>query len=562
MGSVWPLSALALVSLVTNLLMLAGPVFMLQVYDRVLASRSVPTLVALTILVAALYAVLAVLEWMRQRMTTRFAGLIDESLGAPVFRASVRQKLQPQSAEGGDPVRDLDAVRQFVGGPGPLALLDLPWVPIYLALVFVLHPALGWLAVAGALVILALLVLNEITSRRPARETNQAMTHRLSMSEDARANVEAVLAMGMLGAITARWQLRADQLRRAQRSAADRLALYTAVSRSFRFLLQSAVLAAGAWLVIMGEASGGIMIAASIITSRALAPIEQTVASWRGFVASRQALGRLRPVLAIEMRKLPQTSLPLPTRSLAATNLATAPRRDVRPIVFGVSFTLSAGDGLGVIGPSGSGKSSLARALVGVWPALGGEIRLDGSELGHYDPERLGSAIGYLPQQVELFDGTIAENIARFSFDRTDEAVLAAAAAAACHDMIAALPEGYDTRIGERGAALSAGQRQRVGLARALYGNPFLVVLDEPNSNLDADGDAALTQALQGVRARGGIVVVVAHRPSAIAAMNKVLLLQNGRQVAFGPKDEVLRQLARPAPPALVENLHGGMRFG
>jgi ATP-binding cassette, subfamily C, bacterial PrsD len=478
-------------------------------------------------------------------MAVRFGGLVDEAVSAQLFQAAVRQKIATGPGLTADPVRDLDSLRQFVSGSGPISLMDVPWMPFYLIIVFLLHPMLGWLAIFGATVISGMLVVNEFTSQRPSQETTVAATRRQNQTDDAKSNAEAIVAMGMLGAITTRWSEGAAKLVETQRVAADKAAFYSSITKAFRFLLQSAILGVGAYLVIMGQVSGGIMIAASILTSRALAPVEQIVAQWRGFVAARQALKRIMQVLHVTAVKPREVELPLPTRTLAITNVASGPDRNRRPLVGGITFNLKAGEGLGILGLSGSGKSSLVRAIVGVWPVLQGEVRFDGSELAHYDQERIGQAIGYLPQTVELFDGTIAENIARFRADATTDDVLAAAKAARIHDLIASLPDGYDTRLGERGAMLSVGQRQRVGLARALFGNPFLLVLDEPNSNLDAEGDQALTDALNMAKQRGAVVIVVAHRPSAIAAVDKLLFLQAGRQSAFGPKDEVLRQITQ-----------------
>jgi ATP-binding cassette subfamily C protein PrsD len=551
-----PIGVLFGLSLVSNLLMLTGSIFMLQVYDRVLPSRSLPTLVALTVLAAALYGFYALIEWIRARIAVRLGGLIDERLSGSVFQASIRQRLRPQAGINSDPVRDLDSLRQFVSGMGPISLLDLPWMPIYLALAFLLHPMLGWLATSGAIVISVLLVINELHSRRPAQATTMAAVQRGAQTNDARSNAEAILAMGMLGAISSRWEASAARLVATQQRSADRAAFYSSMTKGFRYLLQSAVLAVGAYLVIRGEITGGLMIAASILTSRALAPVEQVVAHWRGFVAARQATARLGETLAMMAVRPRETDLPLPSHSLSVTNLATGP--DImgrRVVAAGIGFGLQAGDGMGIVGLSGSGKSSVARAIVGVWPVMNGEIRLDGSELAHFDPERLGQTIGYMPQTVELFDGTVAQNISRFQPGDNTEAVLRAADAARIHELIASLPDGYDTYIGENGSVLSAGQRQRIGLARALYGEPFLVVLDEPNSNLDGEGDVALTQALIGARSRGAIVIVVAHRPSAIAAVDKLLFLQDGRQAAFGAKEHILRQITQQ--PTVVGNSRG-----
>ncbi len=553
----FPLLALGLLSLATNLLVLTGPLFMLQVYDRVLASRSVPTLVALFALVAGTYAFLALLDLLRSRMAFRFAGALEASIAPDVFRASLRLGLAPLSVARPDAVRDLDTIRQYVGGPGPLALFDLPWLPVYLAIIFLFHPALGWLATGGALVATVLLLVNERLSGRPTAETAAAMAHRQSLGEDARANAEPVFAMGMLDDVTDRWQVRSEALAGVQNRASDVGALYSSVTKSFRFLLQSAVLALGAYLVIRGELSAGLMIAASIVTSRALAPVEQVVAQWRGFAAARQALRRTEALLAAQPAEAKRLSLPDPQFTLEARQLATGPDLRTPPLVAGVSFALTAGEAMGVLGLSGSGKTSLARGLVGILPVLQGEVRLDGSELAHYDPIQLGRRIGYLPQSVGLFDGSVADNIARFRPDADSESVLKAARLAGVHDLITGLPDGYDTRIGARGAALSAGQRQRIGLARALYGDPFLLVLDEPNANLDFAGDTALTAALTSAKERGAVVIVIAHRPSAIAVCDKLIYLVNGRQSAFGSKDEVLRQVTAPAPRIEGVRVHG-----
>jgi ATP-binding cassette subfamily C protein PrsD len=544
----FPLLALGLLSLATNLLVLTGPLFMLQVYDRVLASRSVPTLVALFALVAGTYAFLALLELLRSRMASRFAATLEASIAPDVFRTSLRAGQAPLGLARPDAVRDLDSIRSYLGGPGPLALFDLPWLPVYLAIVFLFHPALGWLATGGALVATTLLVINERLSGRPTADAAAAMAQRQSLGEDARANAEPIFAMGMLDDVTNRWQARSAALAEIQNRASDVGALYASVTKSFRFLLQSAVLALGAYLVIRGELSAGLMIAASIVTSRALAPVEQVVAQWRGLAAARQALRRTETLLASRPAESNRLSLPDPQFTLEVRHFATGPDLQRPPLVAGVSFTLAAGEAMGVLGLSGSGKTSLARGLIGIWPVLQGEVRLDGSELTHFDPIQLGRRIGYLPQSVGLFDGTVAENIARFRPDADSESVLKAARLAGVHELITGLPDGYDTRIGTRGAALSAGQRQRIGLARALYGDPFLLVLDEPNANLDFAGDTALTTALTAAKARGAVVIVIAHRPSAIAVCDKLIYLVNGRQSAFGAKEEVLRQVTAPAP--------------
>lgn len=542
----FPLLALVAISLVSNLLMLAGPLFMLQIYDRVLASKSLPTLTILTLLIAAIYAFYAALEVMRGRMAVRAANLIDERMADGLFAAAIQLKLSPT---GGalDPVREGDVFRTFFAGSGPLALLDLPWMPIYLALVFLMHPLLGWLALAGAVTIVSLAVINELVARKPSIQANRALSERQRYIDDARLSAEAIYGMGMMADVQRRRRVLNDALLDVQRQASDRAGFFSSLIKSLRFLLQSCVLAVGAYLVIEGHLTGGLMIAASIITSRALAPVDQIVGQWRAFIGARQAYQRIRKILPAIAHGERETLLPLPTQSLIVQQLAVGPMGSGMPIVSGIHFELRAGDGLAILGVTGSGKSSLARGLVGVWPCLAGTLRLDGVLLAHYDPSQLQAIIGYLPQQVELFSGTVAENIARFQHGFTSEAVVKAAKAASAHELISALPNGYDTNIGEHGQLLSAGQRQRIGLARALYGEPFLLVLDEPNSNLDAEGDAALAEAVQKARNRGAIVVVIAHRPSAISNVDKVLLLQKGHQTAFGAKKEVLDTLAQNA---------------
>ncbi len=530
--------AFGVLSAASNLLLLAGPLFMLQVYDRVLPSRSVPTLVALTALVAGLYGFYAVVEWMRARIANRVGAFVDETLSPWLLGAIAHSSGRGRT----DPVRDLDSVRSFLSGPGPAALFDLPWVPLYLGLITLLHPMLGLVTAVGAAFLVLLLLLNEFTTRGPTRQIAQAQASRQRLAEDIRAGGEVVRAMAMEAHLQHRWGMACADVTGAATRGSDRTALHTALTRSFRYLLQSAVLATGAWLVLIGQSSAGLIIGASILSSRAVTPVEQAISQWRAFVGARQAWPRLREHL-VDPDGAARLQLPPPLQRLAVGGLTVLAPGSGRPLVENVRFALRAGDGLGIVGLSGSGKSSLARALVGVWPHAG-EVRLDGQELQHYDRRTMGAAIGYLPQEVGLFAGTVAENIARFQHGAEAAQVIAAARAAGIHDLIATLPDGYQTQVGEGGVALSAGQRQRIGLARALFGEPFLIVLDEPNANLDGEGDTALTAALLNARARGAIVVVVAHRPSAIAAVDQLLLLNGGRQAAFGPKLEVLEAVA------------------
>lgn len=532
------------VSLVINVLMLTSPMFMLQVYDRVLASRSVPTLVALFGIVLGLYAFFGLLEALRSRILIRLGAWLDARLSAVTFESAVALPLRlGRRAAQQEPNRDLDQLRHFLSGPGPSAFFDMPWMPVYLGVVFLFHPLLGFLATGGALLLCLLIALNELLVGKPLLEAAKQAAARNALAQGARSNAEAVTAMGMVTGLRARWLTENALFLALQGKASDLAALFGSLIKTFRFALQSAILGAGAYLAIGEAITPGIMIAASIITSRAVAPIEQAVSHWRGFVAARQGLKRLREVLGGFSATLPEVELPLPRKSLAVEGVFVAAPGGTSAIVQNVGFSLAAGDGLGIIGPSGSGKSTLGRALVGVWPAARGVVRLDGSDLSQWAPERLGQAIGYMPQDVQLFSGSVAENIARFRPGWTSDEVIKAARLAKAHDLIARLPEGYETQLGEGGAVISGGQRQRIALARALYGAPFLVVLDEPNSNLDVEGEAALTEALKSLRARGCIVVVIAHRPSAIAAVDTLLFMTEGQMGAYGPRDKVLNQV-------------------
>ncbi len=557
--------AIALFSGMSNILMLAGALFMLEVYDRVLPSRSVPTLVALLILVVGLYSAQGVIDTIRSRILVRVGNSLDEAMSMRVYNAVVRLPLKiGNKAEGSQPIRDLDTVRGFLSGIGPVALFDLPWMPVYLVICFVFHTYIGLTALVGAIILITITVLTEMTTRRPTRTTTQFAVARSTLLEASRRNAEAIIAMGMVGRIAHRWNdLNVKYIASNQR-ASDIAGGLGAMSKVLRLMLQSAILAVGAWLVINQQSTAGIIIAGSILGARALAPVDLAIANWRGFVAARQSWERLSRLLAHLPPEVAPMPLQPPQRTLVVQGGAVAAPGTHKVICQDINFTLSGGKALGVIGPTASGKSSLARMLVGVWSPVRGTVRFDGASIDQWDPEALGRYIGYLPQDVELFPGNVAQNIARFEDPPHPEAVLAAARAAGVHDMIVNLPEGYETSIGDHGTALSAGQAQRIGLARALYRDPFLVVLDEPNSNLDAEGDEALTQAILGVRARGGIAVVVAHRPSAISGVDYILVMAKGRQQQFGPKEEILNRVIQPpaAPRALkvVPEQQGGAR--
>ena len=550
--------AIAGVSVVINLLMLTGPLFMLQIYDRVLTSRSLPTLAVLAGLAAGLYVFFGVLEGIRARALGRVGAKVDIGLSGEAFASNISLPLVTGGkGQGFEPVADLDRLRQFLSGAGPSAIYDMPWLPLYLAVVFLFHPILGLVATVGALVVSILILVNEWLSRKPAVEAAAQGSKRNRFSADARRYAEAIAAMGMAGTLRDRWEANNASFLLAQSKAADRASLFSTAIKTLRFVLQSAVLGVGGWLAILQEITPGAMIAASIITSRALAPVELAVAHWRGFVAARQSLGRLNLVLGHLPESEVVTEMPLPERSVELIDAASGPPGAKLATVRGVSFSLRAGDGLGVIGPSGSGKTTLARAVVGVWPCLSGAVRLDGVETGRWDADRLGTAVGYLPQDVQLFDASVAENISRFAPSPSPDEVIAAAERANVHDLILSLPEAYDTMLGDGGVALSAGQRQRIALARALYRDPFLIVLDEPNSNLDAQGDAALNVAVLSARQRGAIVIVIGHRSSAIAAVDRLLVLEDGRQHDLGPKKEVLERLTAGNRGALKVARHG-----
>ncbi len=552
--------ATALFSGMSNVLMLSGALFMLEIYDRVLPSRSVPTLVGLLILVAGLYGAQGVIDMIRSRILVRVGHSLDETMSLRVYDAIVRLPLKAGAkGDGTQPIRDLDAVRGFLSSSGPIAFFDLPWMPVYLAVCFLFHTYIGLTALVGAIILITLTVVTEIKTRRPTRSAAQFAVARNALLEASRRNAEAITAMGMAGRISKHWRDLNHNYVASSGRASDVGGGLGAFSKVLRMLLQSAVLAVGAWLVINQESTPGIMIAASILSARALAPVDLAIANWRNFVGARQSWQRLSRLLG----HLPPVSDPMalkpPARTLVVQNAAVAPPGYQRIVCQDVNFTLTAGKALGVIGPTASGKSSLARMLVGVWAPLRGAVRLDGATLDQWSPEALGRHIGYVPQDVELFSGTVAQNIARFEEPPDADAVIAAAHAAGVHDLIINLPDGYETMVGEQGSALSAGQAQRIALARALYRDPFLVVLDEPNSNLDAEGDEALTRAILGLRARGAIAIVVAHRPSAIAGVDYILIMGKGRQQQFGPKEEILTRLTPPnTPPRLKVAEQGG----
>jgi ATP-binding cassette subfamily C protein len=546
-----PFIGIGVFSACVNVLSLTGALYMLQISDRVLASRSISTLVALSLLALAAYLLQGVLDALRCRMLARVGAKFSESLMGRVYEAvailplkGVRPVVTTQA------IRDLDQVQKFLSGSGPTAFFDMPFLPIFFVVAFLMHPLFGWLIVFGGLVIIGLSVLAEQRTRHSTMAATISGAARQTIAEATFRNAEVLKAMGMTPAFAQTFSV-ADAHHTAHNlDVSDAASGIGSMAKVFRAVLQSAVLGLGAFLAILGEVSPGAMIAASILTARALAPVDVAVANWRGFVAARQGFDRLRKL--VSELKVPNGhfALPDPERKLSVENLYVVGPGQTKPIIQGISFELAAGDGLAVIGPSASGKSTLARALIGVWPAARGRVCLDGASIEHWDSAQLGRHVGYLPQDVELFEGTVASNIARFDPEAEARDVIQAARDAQAHDMILRLPDGYKTRIGDGGATLSAGQRQRLALARAFYRNPFLAVLDEPNSNLDSEGEEALIEAMLTVRRREGIVVVVTHRPTALAGVNLVAVMIDGKLQAFGPKDEVMARMTRQGAQA------------
>ena len=544
----------ALISSLVNALYLTGSFFMLQVYDRVIPSRSVPTLVALSILASLLFVFQAVLDFIRSRTFVRLGMAFEEESRAFTFERVVRLPLMgARDGDGLQPLRDVAAIRSFFSGGGPLVFLDLPWLPFFLAICFAFHPLIGIVATGGAGLLLLVALASELLTRGPVKAGTALTAARQRLAEDGVRNAESLAAMGMTEPMRERWSAAADADLAAQARSSDVAGGLGAISKALRLLLQSATLGIGAYLVIKEQATSGVIIASSILVARALAPVEQVVGQWKGLLAARQAWSRLRRLATALPDETARLALPAPVARLSVSGLAVQPPGAGRAIVSGISFEVEAGSAVGVIGASASGKTTLARAIVNVWPGSAGSVRLDGAPHEQWSREALGRHIGYLPQDVELFSGTIAENIGRLREPVDSEAVVRAARAAGVHEMILALDGGYNAQVGRQGNLLSKGQRQRIALARALFGEPFVVVLDEPNANLDQDGEEALTRAVLSIRARGGIAIVVAHRPNAIAAVDLVLMMAKGRAHAFGPRDEVLeRVLSRPSTPLKV----------
>ncbi|SHF88993.1 ATP-binding cassette, subfamily C [Loktanella atrilutea] len=540
---------LFLLSGVISILALTGSFYMLQVYDRALGSGSIPTLLTLSGLAIGLYFFQGIFDVLRSQVLVRFGARLDARIAPMAHQVAIDMpRFGFSTSEALERGRDVDTVRGFLGSQGPVALFDLPWMPVFLVFVYALHPLLGALTLGGMVMLTCLALLTEVLTRRLAKETHESVINRNRIADSNARNSEVLRAMGMSRRVIARFTA----------ANADHLSLHTrtndisgtlgALSKVLRMIMQSAVLGLGAFLTIQGELSGGAIIAASVASARALAPIDMAIGNWKQVVAARTAYGRLKDTVTTLAGMTTPLRLPRPTQQLSVESVTVA-APDTGTVLLGdITFTLHAGQALGVIGPSGGGKTTLVRVLTGIWDPLRGAIRLDGANLAQYDEEALGSYIGYMPQDVALMDGTIAENICRFTDNVDPDAIVAAATAAGVHQMIVRMPDGYNTRLGAAGHALSGGQRQRIGLARALFGDPFLVVLDEPNSNLDSEGEAALTTAISGVTARGGIVVVIAHRPSALASVDTIAVIQSGKSTAIGRKEDILG----PKPAATV----------
>ena len=545
--------ALFVFSMAINLLVLASPIYMMQLYDRVLSSRSMDTLLLLTLIVLFAFAVMAGLEWVRGRLMVRVSSWLDHRLGGEVLMGSIVGALRRGTDHSAQSLRDLATFRSFLTGPSLFPILDAPWAPIFLAVIFLLHPLLGLIATAGAITLFALAVLNEVATRKPLQQAGAAMRASQYQADASVRNADVIEAMGMMPNLVQRWRRHNAEAITLQAVAGDRVALITSVTKFMRIAVQSLILGAGAYLVVDHAATGGVMMGASIILGRALAPVEQMVGGWRSLIAARAAFQRVRAVLAASPPRQIHTQLPAPVGKVSVDGAVFAPAGAKEPVIKGVSFEIEPGEALALIGPSAAGKTTLVRLIVGNWVPQRGAIRLDGAELHTWDADALGPFVGYLPQDVELFSGTVRDNIARMG-DGPDELVIEAAQRAQAHEMILELPNGYDTEIGDGGAFLSGGQRQRIGLARALYGRPKLVVLDEPNASLDSAAENRLLQTLYQLKEEKTTIVLITHRLNLVSVADKVLLLKGGLVEAFGARDDVMSKLTRavPAPAGKV----------
>lgn len=532
-----------LFSIAVNLLMLTGPLYMMQVYDRVLGSRSEETLVALTVLVAFLYGMMGILDAVRGRVMRRVAARFQASLDERVFDAMVRRSSTSDDVTAQTGLGDLETIQRLIASPVVLSAFDIPFTPIFLAGIALFHPWLGILALSGGLVLVLIAILNQVMSQESVKKATLSSHLANQASEDVRKELEMVQAMGMRRAAYLRWQKLRTQSLADNIGAADTGGSFSTLTKTLRLFLQSAMLGLGAYLVLANQVTAGAIIASSVLMGRALAPVEQGIGQWANIQRARRAWNNLADLLAAVPPEETRLELPKPKGLLEVQNLTVMAPGEKAPQLKGINFTVRPGKAVGVIGPSGAGKTTLARALTGTWPPTMGTVRLDGAALAQYSPEALGHHIGYLPQRVQLFEGTIAENIARFDPNMSSEQVVSAASKAAAHDLIVKLPGGYDTRLPPNGGRLSGGQMQRIGLARALYGDPAVVILDEPNSNLDNEGSQALNHAIRQLKANGKTVFIMAHRPAAIQECDMLLMIDQGAMTAFGDKDEVLKKV-------------------
>ncbi|RAZ80629.1 type I secretion system permease/ATPase [Mesorhizobium atlanticum] len=539
----------AVFSLAINLLYLASPLYMLQIYDRVVTSGSETTLVMLTLVLLAAFLALAGLDLVRAAILTRASARLDRLLSAKILAASV--EIPSQGASQSQPIRDFDTFRQVITGSGVHALFDLPWSPIYIGVIFLLHPWLGFFALGSSLILIAMAVLNEYMVRVPLKQANDLATANYNFTEMSLRNAEVIRAMGMIEGLVRRWGRDRGMALRRQGQASDRAALMSGMIRFLRLTMQSLILGLGAYLVIERQITGGSMFAASLLLGRGLQPVEQIVGLWRSLVLARAALGRVEKLLDGGAQGERSFNLPKPTGKIAVEQLTFAIPNLQKVLLRDISFKLEAGEALGIVGPSGAGKSTLARHLAGIMQPSRGTVRLDGADMTQWGREALGDHIGYLPQDIELFSDSVAANIGRFKTD-VDREVIEAARLAGVHEMIIRLPQGYETQIGEGGAVLSGGYRQRIALARAVFGTPNLIVLDEPSSNLDSDGDRALAECALELKRRGSTVIIVSHRPSTLANVDKILLLRDGGVEAFGMRNEIVALLNQRAAPIAV----------
>lgn len=533
---------IALFSGVINLLTVVPALYMMQVFDRVMASRNETTLLLLTVLALGLFLLSALVEWVRGQVMIKMSVGIDLDLGERLFGVAFQKSLKEHNANPAQVLSDLNALRQFLTGSALIALLDLPWMPIFLIVTGMLHPWLGLFTLLGALILFALALWNEQATRKGMDEANQISVNSAKYVNSTLQNAEVIQAMGMLSNLQRRWAAMQQRLIGAQTTASDKAAKISTITRLVRTAWQSLAMGLAMLLILDGQISGGVMMAAGFLISKAMLPAEQAIGSWRQLDGAKASYRRLCQLLEEFPRQADRMSLPTPTGTIRIERLMVTPPGSKRPAVNGIDLTLNKAEVLAVIGPSASGKSTLARAMVGVWPASHGSVRLDGAEIGQWDSEALGPHLGYLPQDIELFDGTVAENIARFGEVDSNQ-VIEAATLAGIHQMVLRFPQGYDTPLGPGGLGLSGGQKQRIGLARALYGKPALIVLDEPNSNLDDAGESALVAAIDALRKHGSTVVLVTHRPNVLAVVDKLLVLQEGTQKMFGPRDQVLKAL-------------------